>query len=60
MAKIAFTRRTGNHYDDKPMTVDGSEVALILIDIWNNHWCPSIKKQTALLAKQDIAAAVDP
>jgi hypothetical protein len=34
------------------MTVDGSEVALILIDIWNNHWCPSIKKQTALLAKQ--------
>jgi nicotinamidase-related amidase len=63
MAKLMlYTKRTrtasnptkDEYHDTKEelVSVDGAKVALILIDIWDNHWCPSIARQTDHLAKQ--------
>jgi nicotinamidase-related amidase len=34
------------------MTVEGHEVALILIDIWDKHWCSGMEKRGEILAKK--------
>jgi nicotinamidase-related amidase len=47
---LLFNKRIGTKYT--MFEVDPSKVALILIDIWDDHWCPSMKIQTWLLARQ--------
>ena len=50
MAKLTLNKRLGLKYTVE--NVDAAKIALILIDIWDNHWCPSIATQTNQLAKQ--------
>jgi nicotinamidase-related amidase len=50
MSKLTLTLRTGNGYTD--LSVDGGEVALILIDVWDKHWCSGMEKRGEILAKK--------
>jgi hypothetical protein len=49
--KLTFMTRL-NDKDFKPVYVEGNEVALILIDLWDVHWCSTMETRAELLAKK--------
>jgi len=51
MSKLQFMTRLNDH-DFTPVEVEGSQVALILIDLWEVHWCSTMEARTGLLAKK--------
>jgi nicotinamidase-related amidase len=51
MSKLQFVTRLDDH-EFKAVDVEGSEVALILIDLWEKHWCSTMEIRSAILAKK--------
>ena len=47
---LTFQSRVGTTFTDEK--VDGSSVAVILIDIWDNHWCKGMATRGLVLAKK--------